>query len=183
MRAYSILTTFAWLCAGFAMSCWSQDSDATRSREDQIKAGYLFNFAKFVDWPASVPNDSLTVCFIGAEGIQSAFEQNLNDKRVGSRRLAVRALHEPQAIDGCNVLFVDSKTPASTFARFGSSSLPILTVGDDRNFTQSGGIISLYTESNRLRFIVNVQNAARAKLHISSNLLQLASSIEKGDVR
>jgi hypothetical protein len=165
------------------MSCWSEDSDAARSREEQIKAGYLFNFAKFVDWPVSVPNDYLTVCFLGAEGVQSAFEQGLTDKRVGSRRLTVRALHEARAIDGCNVLFVDSQALARLVSGFDSASLPVLTVSDARNFTQRGGIISLYTENNRLRFIVNVQNAARAQLHISSSLLQLASSIEKGDSR
>jgi len=177
-----LLIAATWLCGALAAPAWSEDAGSTQ-REDQIKAGYLFNFAKFVEWPASAPGDSLSVCFVGAEGIQSAFEMNLDDKRVGAHRMTVRSVRESDAVDGCHVLYLDGKLPAPLFASFGSSSLPILTVSDAQDFTRNGGIISLYTEKNRLRFIINIQNASRAKLHISSSLLQLASAVEKGDSR
>ena len=182
MRRPILLIVATWLCGALAAPAWSEDAGSMR-REDQIKAGYLFNFANFVEWPASAPSDSLTVCFVGAEGIQSAFEKDLADKRVGARQVKVRSVHESETADGCHILYLDGQLPKPLLADFGSSSLPILTVSDARNFTQSGGIISLYTDKNRLRFIINIQNASRAKLHISSSLLQLASAVEKGDSR
>jgi YfiR/HmsC-like len=158
---------------------WCDNADAAQRREDQLKAGYLFNFAKFVEWPASTPNDALTVCFVGASGIQEALAMDSSDKRIGTRKLSVRSLHESEAPAGCNVLYVDAKLAEAVRSNVGSIQQPTLTVSDAKDFTRDGGIITLYTENNRLRFIVNVRNAQRVGLHISSNLLQLASTVEK----
>jgi hypothetical protein len=156
-----------------------------KRREDQIKAGYLFNFAKFVEWPPSTPGDALTICFVGAEGIRQSLASSLADKRVGTRKVTARALRETEAPEGCNVLYVDAKFSAAVRTNLSSMQQPppMLTVSDAKDFTRDGGMIALYTENNRLRFIVNVDNALRAGLHISSNLLQLASSVEKGGGR
>jgi prepilin-type processing-associated H-X9-DG protein len=181
MRRPYLLIAAIVLSFSIATPAWSDDP--ARQREDQLKAGYLFNFAKFVDWPASVPSDALTICFLGGAGVQQFLSTDAASKRIGTRGLVVRSLREHDTSNGCNVLYVDGSLSTTMPASLNDFSAPILTVSDSKDFTHSGGIIALYTESNRLKFIVNVQNAQRAGLRISSNLLQLASSVEKGDPR
>jgi hypothetical protein len=180
MRCPYLLITAIWLSVSITTPAWSDDP---RQREDQLKAGYLFNFAKFVEWPASVPQDALTICFLGGAGVQQFLSTDAGSKRIGARGLVVRSLREHDTSNGCNVLYVDSALPSAALSSLNDNSAPILTVSDAKEFTRSGGIIALYTESNRLKFIVNVQNAQRAGLRISSNLLQLATLVEKGDPR
>ena len=152
------------------------------SRADALKAGYVVNFAKFVEWPASAPVDVLTLCFIGGSGVRTALSQDIQIKRIGSRRLALRELKVSDAPSGCDVLYVAAETGEfrSLSAHWPEwQSQAILTIGDEKDFARHGGVIGMFTEENRLRFNVNVENARRAGLKISSALLQLAVNVEK----
>lgn len=156
-------------------------ADATPSREDQLKAAYLLNFAKFIEWPVtSAGVQPLTVCLVGALGVHDALASGIENKRVGTRSLAVRHVPDAGAVVGCNVLYLDSVMAASSSP---ASALPVLTISDAKAFARNGGMIELFTEDNRLRFKVNVDNAERAGLRISSNLLQLAATVEKEGTR
>lgn len=151
-------------------------------RADLLKAGYLLNFVKFVEWPASAPADVLRLCFMGGARVRDALVANLNDKRAGSRRLAARELKSGQSVQECDVLYLDGNGGTLESAATQSSAVSswgILTVGETADFVQHGGVIGLFAVGNRLRFSVNVENARRAGLKISSALLQLASSVEK----
>jgi len=154
--------------------------DSGARREDQLKAAYLFNFAKFVEWPANNGNQPLTVCFVGGVGVHDALASGIGNKRVGARPLAVRLLLDAGTLSGCNVLYVDSAVAANSAP---ASGLAVLTISDAKAFARNGGMIELFAEDNRLRFKVNVENAERAGLRISSNLLQLAASVEKGGTK
>ena len=158
---------------GFAAGVCSAQ-DATAQREAQLKAAYVFNFIKFVNWDSGALTNTLDICFDGADDVREALAEATADKTVGTRKVAVHAVG-PDSRQRCSVLFVASARPMAT--RWTSESA--LTIGDAPGFTQKGGIIRLYTESNRLRFIVNVGNARRAGVQISSNLLKLATQIEQ----
>jgi hypothetical protein len=151
--------------------------EADVHREDQLKAAYLFNFVKFVEWPATrIADQALIVCFVGGSGVHDALASGIENKRVGERPLALRRLPDTESDAGCDVLYLESQATASpTFA----PKHPMLTISDAKAFASHGGIIELFAESNRLRFKINVDNAQRAGLRISSNLLQLAASVEK----
>jgi hypothetical protein len=148
-------------------------------RENQLKSAYLFNFLKFVEWQATSVSGTLTVCFSGADGVHDALSTGIDSKRVGSRRLALRRLQPGDPIAGCDVIYVDAATPANS-PLFATRQPSVLTVSDLRGFARGDGIIEIFTESNRLRFKVNVDNAQAAGLRISASLLQLAAAIEKG---
>lgn len=151
---------------------------AEPQRLDLLKAGYLVNFAKFVEWPASaVPSDVLTVCFRGGSGVRAGLAQDLEHKRVGTRQVALRELTDADSSDGCNVLYIEGSGGSLVS---GAHAAGILTIGEGQDFVKRGGIIGLFTEANRLRFSVNVENARRAGLKLSAALLQLASSVEQG---
>jgi hypothetical protein len=150
---------------------------AHSSREDQLKAGYIFNFAKFVEWPSLAATDTLTICFLGGLGIRDAFVASSDGKQVGTHPVVARVVGAKSA-PGCQLLFVAADSPAPSELLNGSSGA-VLSVGEERDFTHKGGVIGLFTEDNRLRFNINLDNARRAGLKISSSLLQLASRVEE----
>lgn len=147
-------------------------------REAQLQAGYLLNFAKLVDWPATPAGTAIMFCFLGGDTIHDALAIDLEKRSVGTRPVSLRQLHTLTESDGCDVLYVDGD--ASTDK---PTALPpqmhMLTVGDAAAFVSEGGMIQLFTQNNRLRFRINIDNAKRAGLNISSSLLQLAVSVER----
>lgn len=165
--------------ASFSPASFADETSARR--ENQLKAAYLFNFVKFVEWPAAVPADVLTVCFSGGDGVHDALASGIENKRVGTRRLAVRRLQDIGTAAGCNVLYLDAAVAPASPRMSRENGPPILTVSDAKAFARNGGMIELFTDSNRLRFIINVDNAQKAGLRISSSLLQLAAAVEKGE--
>jgi hypothetical protein len=150
-------------------------AESAANRESQLKAGYLLNFAKLVEWPATAPADALTICVQGASELYSALASGLEGKRVGTRPLTAHRLADGESRDRCSMLYLDSALPAQ--ARAVSDQTLALTVSDAKNFARSGGMIELFTENNRLRFIINLENAKRAGLRVNPSLLQLAASV------
>jgi hypothetical protein len=161
-------------CAGLA------GETAEVGRADKLKAGYLLNFAKFVEWPSSQAPEVLTICFLGGTGVHDALSTDLDRKRVGLRRLELRVLGADERPDGCAVLYMESTDAAELRRLIREARQAVLTVSDSEEFVHHGGMIEMFTESNRLRFSINVGNARRAGLRISSILLQLASTVEQG---
>jgi YfiR/HmsC-like len=147
-------------------------------REDHLRAGYLLNFAKFVEWPALGATDVLTVCFVGGTGIRESFAIGAGGKLAGNHPFATRALTGRESTEGCQVLYVEAAAPFSREYTGVAVSPALLTVGDAHDFIHKGGIVELFADSNRLRFNINLDNARRAGLRISSSLLQLASRVE-----
>ncbi len=148
------------------------------ARENRLRAGYVFNFAKFVEWPAFNPTDDLTVCFVGATGVRDAFAAAAAGKQIGTHRVAARSLEARDPTKGCQIVYIELLAPGSK-SSLGAADAGVLTVGDQRDFIHQGGIVGLFTENNRLRFNINLEIARRAGLKISSSLLQLASHVEE----
>lgn len=154
-------------------------ADALPSREAQMKAAYVFNFLKFIEWQKPVSIETLEVCFLGAKDVLEALAISSTDKTVGSRRIAVRPMTTPDTdlSARCDVLYVDASEDLTSQSPAHRES--ILTIGDADDFTEQGGVIRLHMESNRLRFTINVDNAKRSGLYVSSNLLKLATRVEQ----
>ena len=161
------------LCLTFAYASLSRAAEEAQDRQAQMAAAYVFNFLKFVDWPAAVVGDTLEVCFLGAAEVRDALATSTAGKHAGNRRMVVREIGSTQALAGCHVVYVGEQATRISASR-------ALTIGESEAFTREGGIIRLYTESNRLRFIVNVDNAKREGIEVSSNLLKLATQVEGG---
>ena len=149
------------------------------AREAHLRAGYLLNFAKFVEWPTSAATDALTVCFVGGAGIRDSFAAGSGDKQIGTHPLVTRTITGRDTPAGCQVLYVEAAAPFYKDYMSGAVSPALLTVSDAHDFIHKGGIVELFTESNRLRFNINLDNARRAGLRVSSSLLQLASHVEE----
>jgi hypothetical protein len=172
-RAILLLTIFAALAV---LNGVDAAGPVPVAREDELKAAYVFNFAKFVEWPAATPPNVLLVCFAGAPGVHAAFTGN-QDKLIGSRRIVSRALSAGEDVSGCAILYLDYSAQSQPATQIHASGAT-LTISATPGFTRNGGMIEIFSEGNRLRFNINQENAKRAGLKISSNLLRLASRVE-----
>ncbi len=154
--------------------------------EYRVKAAFIFHFAQLVDWPPETRADaanSLFLCTIGDDPFQGALESTVAGKAVGDRILRVRHLKEAEDMQACDVLFfgkAQSKRIPMLLATLHNA--PVLTVGETADFLGAGGMICFVLEDNNVRFEINVDAAASAKLKIGSRLLILAQTV-LGDSR
>jgi len=142
-----------------------------QSLEYQVQAAYLYNFVKFVEWPAGALGAAITICTAGTTPVAAALEQIVRDEAIGGHRLAVRSIAAPEA--ACNVLFVPREVAAGEYLR-SARSAPVLTVGESPDFIAQGGIINFVRDAGMMRFEIDQEAAGRARLQISSRLLRLA---------
>ena len=146
-----------------------------------VKAAFLYNFAKFAEWPALTPDAPLGVCIVGDQRIADALAEAGRGQSIGGRRLDVAQPQDTTSWRACHLLFIaDAETERSAGELREIKTLPILTVSDGKGFSQGGGIIEFYIEGGRMRFAINVDAADRSTLRLSSRLLGLAKIIRGG---
>jgi YfiR/HmsC-like len=169
---------FVWCMISDSQSLYAQMKSAT---EYQVKAAFLYNFAKFVDWPPSAFSDAkqpLDICVYGHDPFGTALEDALLGKTIGERRVSLGRPTQFQDLVGCHVVFVSAsahESPADLANRL--KGRPVLLVGESEGFAASGGVIQFTIEDNRVHFVINPDAADRAGLKISSKLLALAKIV------
>ena len=195
---------FAALMAALLMVPMAQkaQADAAQSKEYQIKAAFLYQFIKFVDWPDEKNTDSNEPIIIGIIG-KDSFGNNINlikDKKVNNRKLVVKLFQgfdktnksegkdkprvhkEIVTIRKCHLLFICSSEKENLWEIIkGLEGSDVLTVGDMNGFLESGGIINLIKEEKNIRFEINNTAAIKAGLKIRSQLLRLAKRVISND--
>jgi hypothetical protein len=152
---------------------------AQTASEYDVKAAFLFNFTKFVDWPpAAFPDPgSLKICVLGDAPFGKSLRAVAGDL-VGDRRLTVMQTDMLSRPSGCQVLFI-SRSERERLSQILAAvrDTPVLTVGDTDGFAERGVIINFVPEGSKVRFEINTGSADRAGIKISSKLLQLAKRI------
>jgi hypothetical protein len=139
--------------------------------EYQVKAVYLFNFVKYVTWPAPARPGPIRICLAERNPFGDALEEALRGETVDKRPLEVRVIDQP--VRGCDVLFVPRGTVAKPYLQSARGS-STLSVGEQPGFLAEGGIINFIIETGSVRFEIDADAAERARLRISSHLLRLA---------
>jgi hypothetical protein len=147
----------------------------------QLKAAFLFNFAKFIDWPNSSfisPQSPFTICILGQDPFGSVLDDTLKRKTIGGRPIAVRRLKDKTDGRQCQMVFVSSSESGHLAEIIGSlQAANVLLVGESNRFAVSGGTIELTLEDNHIRFKINTDAADRSGLTVSSKLLALAKIV------
>jgi hypothetical protein len=175
-------------------------ADSAKSKEYQIKAAFLYNFIKFVDWPEEKTSDSnepIIIGIIGKDPFGRVFEP-IKNKKVKNRIVVIKRFksfesiqklgeHDKAEFDRninylrkCHLLFVCSSEKdkvKEVLALVKDHS--VLTVADTKGFLESGGIINFLMEDKKVHFEINVTAAKKSKLKISSKLLRLAKRVVK----
>jgi len=151
--------------------------------EYQVKAAFIYNFAKFVEWPPHAfksAADPIVVCVLGQNPFGNMLDAAVSGKAVEGRTFLVRQLSGEQSSAGCQILFVSSSERKHLHAILGEIKTGgVLTVGETDTFASEGGVINFKIEDGRVRFQVNVDAAEQARLRISAKLLSLAQIVKR----
>lgn len=145
--------------------------------ENQVKAAFVFNLTKFVDWPHA--GKDLTIGFVGDGPMGNVLQEMLSGKLSGSRPIRVVLSPSEETLRECDVVFLAYGSSRKLREAIGDlANGSILTVGDTDSFVKSGGMVGLVTKGNQIQIQVNLQAVQAAHLTISSRLLSLADVID-----
>ncbi|QTA87601.1 YfiR family protein [Desulfonema magnum] len=165
---------YLWLMIFIPLNTASQ---TVKSSEYVVKATFLYNFAKFVEWPAHAferPDTPVILCILGKDIFGDALK-TIENKVIRGRTLLIRHCQDTNEAKGCHILFISPSGDKNLQEILSDiKDTPCLTVSDTEAFAQRGGIIRFFTMGNKIRFEINPEAAKRSHLKISSRLLKLA---------
>lgn len=177
IRVFSLIIIFAIIQTPFHIR-----AEEPEFSEYEIKAGFIYNFTKFIEWPNETFPDAkkaMTLCVVGADPFGNALGA-LDDKTAQNRKLEIKYTGRSKDLKTCNILFISASERENLSQVLemlkGSATL---TIGDTRGYAQQGVMINFIMDQNKIRFEINTESARRAKLTISSKLLKLAKAIHQ----
>jgi hypothetical protein len=152
--------------------------------EYQVKAAFLFNFAKFIEWPPQAfdnPDSPIVIGVLGENPFSNSLRLTVDGKTINNRRLMVKQFETPTDARVCHILFISPSERRRLPLIFDTlKGSPVLTVGESADFMNEGGVIRFVLEEDKVRFEINLEAAARAAIKLSSKLLKLARFIKGG---
>jgi hypothetical protein len=162
------------------LSCASAypDNPAQRASENDVKAAFVYNFVKFVEWPGTVAEQRgpVVMCVMGKDPFGDSLRRAVDGRKVNGRPIAVRQINDVRAVVSCHVLFVSASESAHTPEIVRAVlAWSILTVGEGEQFIERGGMVAFLMKGDRVQFQINAKAASEAGLKISSKLLLLAA--------
>ena len=158
------------------------DDDSDVNREYVIKAAYLYQFGRYVQWPANAfasDGSPLVIGILGADQFSSSLEKIARTKRIDRRPIAVRRFASMAEYTPCHILFVSSSLSPEqkAVAIQKSQQSALLLVGEEPGFAEQGGTVNFFLDENKIRFEINMEIAKQDQLKISSKLLSLAKIV------
>ena len=160
----------------------SPAADSGAALEYKVKAGYLFNFAKFIEWPAAaVPatNSPIVIGVLDDNEALPAIRQVLKDKFVGNHPIEVRSVVSAASANDCHLLFVTrAANKAPDELRDSLRSAATLLVGETDQFAERGGMIAFVREEESVRINLNLEAATQAGLKVSAKLSSVARLVK-----
>ncbi len=180
-----VLASFGLASMALAGSVLSQISlpavgTSDESLEYRVKAAYLLNFTRYVEWPEhfAAADSTLNICVLGTDPFGRVLDATVAGRTAHGRPLRVRRIRAAAESPGCEVVFVSrqtwQRTPQSLKAL---GQMGSLTVGESEEFARGGGVIGFVILDETVRFVVNDEARDRAGLRISSRMLSLAAAI------
>ena len=168
-------------------NCVSAGSTAQPFDEYQVKAAFIYNFVKFVQWPAEAfqsSNEPIAICVLGQDPFGRSLEDTVAGRTIDGRSLAVRHISSIKQVAGCHVLFIGSVETKRSLPMLAEINRPgVLTIGESDASGADGVVINFKLEGGKVRFEISVEAAELEKLRISSRLLSLAHIVESNRKR
>lgn len=162
-----------------ALGAWAQDAGQAGSREHQVKAAFLFNFAKYGEWPADALSwPVFRYCIAGHQEIADILTERLRGQRLHSLEVQVTAI----AIDepnNCHLIFVADSLLIEQRRQLlqATSTMPALLVGESREFLELGGAVGFFLAGGTVHFDVNLAHLQRHRIQLSSKVLRHADHV------
>jgi hypothetical protein len=179
------LCFFTLLCTALSLvnilpaQAGTQDSI---SREQKIKAAYIYHLTKFIDWPLTHPNkrsDAINVCVSGGDTPFTRYLQLLENRQAKGRPIAVMQLQITGDATACHLVFYPNGSKASKEQLDQLNQQGTLTVGESADFMKSDGMVGMFIIDNRVRLHFNYELAKQAGIMVSANLLEVATIFKK----
>lgn len=171
----ALLVLVAGLVAFAPLAAWAQS-------EDQIKAAFLFNFARYVEWPEDAfdgPEAPVKICMMSSVEFSDVVSKTVSGKTVSERPVEVASPGELGGATHCHILFVDESQPLTSAQVVQAlDDASVFTVSDRGGFAQAGGVANFILVDNKIRFEINPRAARNVGLKVSSQLLRLAKVVE-----
>jgi len=170
-----MLTIFKIICF-LGLNLFSVQAQV--SQEYKVKAAFLYNLGRMVEWPENASSGDLVMCFFGEESFGSELD-SLKGKSIKDRTLKFRRGVQLDSMEGCHILFISDEEEENLEEIVSIlGNLPVLTVGESDLFAERGGIVNLPQIKGRIRIEININAAQAAGLKMSSKLLTLGKIIE-----
>lgn len=182
-RAGRSALRFALIAALLLPTYGASTSPERQISEYEVKAAYVYYFAKFTEWPAEAlpaSNSPIVIGVLGNNEFTSMLETIVKGKTVQSHPISVQALKMPASFSNCHIIYISSSE--HRYLRQIAESvqgMPVLTVTETEKGARSKGLINLLDEGGKVQFEVDLAGAAKAKLKISSKLLRLANAFSE----
>ena len=160
----------------------ASSENAGPSEEYAVKALFLYNFAKFIEWPAAMPAGAICIGILGDDPFGEVLDGAVAGKAVNGRPLLIKRLKSDPEARQCHIVFVniaDKKHVRSLLDSLKQSG--VVTVSDTRGFAEAGGMINFLVVNDRVRFEINLDAASAAGLKFSSKLLSLAKIVRSAE--
>lgn len=151
--------------------------------DTDVRAFYLYNFARYITWPAEVFPDNRTpvrICVQGSDAVGRALERAIAGETINGRPLEVTRVGSRASLRGCHILYAPSADARLTAAAVAAArGRPLLTVGEHHRFLDQGGMIRFRRVDNRVRFDINLEAIEANGLRVSARLLGVAAEVRR----
>ncbi|WP_164851264.1 YfiR family protein [Larkinella soli] len=167
-----------WLLIGVLAQARAQPMPAS---EVSVKAVFIYNFTRFVEWPEtafSSPDAPFVIGIFGADPFGSVMAETVAGEKVGNHPIHVQRYRDPAGLADCHLVYVGSREAEVVREMLASlGRRAVLTVGEAVPFNRMGGMIRFLTRNNKIRFEINASAARAVQLNISSKLLNVAEAV------
>jgi YfiR/HmsC-like len=178
------LFAFVPLVALMMLSALPVQARGSHPTQYDVEAAYLYQFGNFVQWPAKSGADrpkTFSICVLGQDPFGTALEDTLRDSKMNGLPMEAKRIASVRDAAGCQILFISSSQQDQLTADLlALREQPVLTVSDIPEFAARGGVIQFVLTENRVRFEIDLSNAQKAGLKLSSQLLKVAVAVRGG---
>lgn len=164
---------FPALCF-FAATVFAQEKEG----EADLKAAFIYNFTKYVDWDSTNAEDNFTIGVIGSTPVTKSLNEIASTRMVNNKRIQIRNFSKPEDISYCNILFIPQNTPYSLESILNKVGKGVLTIGEETGFAKMGTAFNFVIKDDKLKFEANLKTINSQGLRASSQLLKLAKIVE-----
>jgi hypothetical protein len=180
-RAFALATIATVVLGMWSWTGSAQAAETPALSERQVKALFLFNFAKYVEWPAGAFSNSsapIVIGVVGEDGLGDEFRRMTGDRTINDRKVVIKQIDGTADLKACQILFIGSSENAHVSEILEAvKNSAVLTVGETDRFLTQEGMINFTKKENKIHLEINLVPAQRANLKLSSKLLTVADVV------
>lgn len=151
----------------------------TVAKEDNLKAAFIYNFTKYIDWDSSYLDRDFVVGVIGYSPVSTSLTEIAKTNRAKNKKIVIRYYNRPEDIGACNILFIAKALPFSLHSVLERVEKGTLTISEEPDFAKQGTALNFIMVNGKLKFEANLRSIYSAGLSAGSQLLKLAILVDE----